>query len=611
MLFPGCAKDATGQVLVTVGSGTTPAYFSGGVGYMANSSVAMDSGTPTGSYYLAGLRRSASGAVYCTSTSASTDAYIQGVRVTALGQVVIAVGAPVAQSSGNPVSATGVLATSVGAVAGFDPADEAVTALYLDSRDLSDGAVASWVSRDRGAQTVIQSTGANQPTKGVTGVVFDGSTDVLSRASEQSPTYVTGTTLPDGASSATAGKGWTNTGMVRLSDGTFWISNHGKALGADATFLPSLVHVSANFSTILSEILLAPLYPGIGTVQGVVYDTSDDTLWFADANNEKVRHITTAGVVIAGDEITASFRPNGIARDPADDGMWIWEEEPNGNGFEKRSCVDGTVTEVETSLNLGGNDHLYYDATNKVLYASYGTNGTAGKINIYSTALSPMKLIGTIRCPVAQVDAVEGLAIYGNTLYVNNDGYFHSGAVPFNRVVELDVVPPAANISEFWGIFTVPLTTGRDQLLGIGNAVANSTVGIGLYATSATTLRLYGNSGATGITTQNFVDATTPSLTVPRIIYGRIDQTNDAVTLWVDGTQIGTASGSALVGAMGFGGTLYVGNAADNAAASMTTLACGINMGQGDRQKIEGYLAHQFSLTAQLPADHPHKTVAP
>ena len=30
-----------------------------------------------------------------------------------------------------------------------------------------------------------------------------------------------------------------------------------------------------------------------------------------------------------------------------------------------------------------------------------------------------------------------------------------------------------------------------------------------------------------------------------------------------------------------------------------------------NRQKLEGYLAHKWALTAKLPAGHPYKTVAP
>jgi hypothetical protein len=30
-----------------------------------------------------------------------------------------------------------------------------------------------------------------------------------------------------------------------------------------------------------------------------------------------------------------------------------------------------------------------------------------------------------------------------------------------------------------------------------------------------------------------------------------------------------------------------------------------------NRQRIEGYLAHKWGLTANLPSDHPYKTVGP
>jgi hypothetical protein len=34
-------------------------------------------------------------------------------------------------------------------------------------------------------------------------------------------------------------------------------------------------------------------------------------------------------------------------------------------------------------------------------------------------------------------------------------------------------------------------------------------------------------------------------------------------------------------------------------------------LSDGDREKIEGYLAHKWGLTANLPAAHPYKSLAP
>ena len=40
-------------------------------------------------------------------------------------------------------------------------------------------------------------------------------------------------------------------------------------------------------------------------------------------------------------------------------------------------------------------------------------------------------------------------------------------------------------------------------------------------------------------------------------------------------------------------------------------ICCAFNPSTGTRQRIEGYLAHKWGLTAILPSDHPYKTVGP
>ena len=35
------------------------------------------------------------------------------------------------------------------------------------------------------------------------------------------------------------------------------------------------------------------------------------------------------------------------------------------------------------------------------------------------------------------------------------------------------------------------------------------------------------------------------------------------------------------------------------------------SLSQSDREKVEGYLAHKWGLTADLPSGHPYKTAAP
>jgi len=40
-------------------------------------------------------------------------------------------------------------------------------------------------------------------------------------------------------------------------------------------------------------------------------------------------------------------------------------------------------------------------------------------------------------------------------------------------------------------------------------------------------------------------------------------------------------------------------------------VVCNRNLTTVERQKLEGYLAHKWGLTANLPSDHPYKTVGP
>jgi hypothetical protein len=498
----------------------------------------------------------------------------------------------------------------------FEPEQLATLAGYWDSRDLSDGAVASWVSRDSSQQAPAQATGSVQPTKGATGVVWDGNDDLA--RSPQAARFLSGATLPDGASASTAGKGWTGTGLARAPDGTFYVGNHGKAQSGDPTFAASVVHVSADFSTILDEILLVPLYPSIETVQGVAYDTSDNTLWIADTAGTKIRHLTLAGAAIVADEITPSFPPNGLAYDPTNDGLWIWEEQTSGNGLERRACADGSVQFAEVSVTLGNNDQLFYDDTNKVLFFSHGASGATGAVTFASTASAALITMGSIQL-TAEADAIEGIVIVGNRLYVANDAWFHPGTPALNRILTFAIAPPVANVFDWFMVLTVPATTGTDAIATIGDPLANATVGVGLYSASATDLRLFAHTGGTGTTTQESVTGVSPSLTVPRIVYARADQANNAMTLWVDGTQIATDSAAALVGALSGGGTLHLGaSSGGGRSPTMTLKAIGYSLlsaaqlaAEDPRQKLEGYLAHEFALTANLPGDHPYKTDAP
>lgn len=491
----------------------------------------------------------------------------------------------------------------------FSPLSQPFLGAHWDSRDLSSGAVASWASRDSVPQTLTEAT--NQPTKGATGVVFNGTTHKLTRTTAQVK-YIGATLLPDGAAGATASKGFTCTGLCRLPDGTWFVGNHGKALPANATFTPSLVHLSSDFTTLLADIPLAALYSGIGSVQGVTYDSSDGTLWFADLANKKIRHITTAGVPITGDEITLTYTPNGCCYVDDRDSLWINTEEndPLPDVVELWSCATGTRTSTQ-NLGITNHDQLTYNAATKTVLLSAGANGTAGSIRIFDASTTTLRQITTFTLS-SDADAIEGIHWQGNKLFIVNDGYFHTGSPALNRALEYTVTPLAATIFDFWFCGIVAATTGTDCIFALGDPLTAATRGIGLYPASTTELRVFANTGGTGTTEQaSALGTSCPILTSARVVYGRVDTVADTITLWVDGTQLVQSSAAVLTGALTGDPNFRMGTDASSRFMNGTIKALGYCWGDGKRQKMEGYLAQAFALTANLPADHPYKTIAP
>lgn len=104
----------------------------------------------------------------------------------------------------------------------------------------------------------------------------------------------------------------------------------------------------------------------------------------------------------------------------------------------------------------------------------------------------------------------------------------------------------------------------------------------------------------------------TPSLASPRIVVCRSASAD--FTWHLDGTSV-LSTGTNTVGIKGVGvGTRYIGREAGGTELrGQIAELCLFDAAliQADREKIEGYLAHKWGLTAGLPALHPYKSVAP
>src|ERR1700712_2904176 len=119
-------------------------------------------------------------------------------------------------------------------------------------------------------------------------------------------TLSTAFNMPDGLGS-TPGSGFTITGLTRATDGTWWGANEGQSDSADTTYTPSLVHMTSDFSSVISEI-------SVGTrtersLQGLTYVNGN--LWVASLsqNLAKEYDATTGNLVGSIGDVSV----NGIA----------------------------------------------------------------------------------------------------------------------------------------------------------------------------------------------------------------------------------------------------------------------------------------------------------
>lgn len=110
MLAPGCARAASGKLLVHTSNDPVPDHYSCGNPFdnqdrLRIASKAVDTNDPS----VAGIRRTQNGAMYGTKTTDPSDVIRGGYRVSALGQVVYSTGSATTYANGNPVDNSGLV----------------------------------------------------------------------------------------------------------------------------------------------------------------------------------------------------------------------------------------------------------------------------------------------------------------------------------------------------------------------------------------------------------------------------------------------------------------------------------------------------------------------
>jgi hypothetical protein len=231
-------------------------------------------------------------------------------------------------------------------------------------------------------------------------------------------TRLTSVLLPD-ASGGDVGKGFTCTGLAKDPDLNWWIGNDGRNQDGDSSYLTSIVKISADGTTKLAE---WPI-PQLG-VQGVAYDTSNDTLWYCGNADQFIFHLNKNTGASLGSIPFVGAQPNGLAYDSFRDKLWCLF----GQSISRVNKATGAI-EFSYDLQGIGGDHISYDSARDYLWISAGANATPGLLLAYDIKKDRIVWQGTL----TSTEAVEGVYIAGSLITVVTDGWFHAtppGSVP-------------------------------------------------------------------------------------------------------------------------------------------------------------------------------------
>lgn len=240
-------------------------------------------------------------------------------------------------------------------------------------------------------------------------------------------TLVDQITLPNGAQGQNASGGFTCTGLDKITTGKWrgcWVvGNDGRAAEGSTNFQCSIVILSPDMRSIIMEFPCNTAdFPGIQSIQGVAWDTSDNTIWFVDKTNQTLRHINLSGAKLS-DEITVSHTPNGLAYRSDLDALYSPGE--GTTQLHLISCATGETISTVSGINSGA-DQLHYHASTGQLWVTTGANGSDGSLRIYNPGTGVQLSMATL----AGSQSIEGLYYDGRELTVVNDGAFHVSANP-------------------------------------------------------------------------------------------------------------------------------------------------------------------------------------
>jgi hypothetical protein len=482
-------------------------------------------------------------------------------------------------------------------------------ALWLDASDfdtitLNGSTVSSWRDKLNNDLSMTQNTQTQQPlyvenqlnNKAI--IRTDGVNDFISLLKTWS--LESRTTLPDGGLGSEPGKGWTGTGLFYDAiENVWWVSNDGrKSIGSPQ--FPSIIKMNFEATTILEQIDIKAIYPDNTTVQGLVIDPQNDSVWFAAQEQNKLRNITKTGVSLGELSFTA---PNGLSYDPLNNTLIVL----SGTTVSVVNKTNGSVLRTY-SVAVTTPDHLYFDPLTRRLYVSY-EDGGAGSVAICNHDTGA--IIGKIG-PFEEAVAIEGISIIDNNIYIMNDAYFHTGPVPLNQILYYTFITPISSNINIFAVGKARSLTSTARGWYYAGAGPITSLGWGAYPIlNDQTMRIFVNGGSAVSANFTVSGSATTSYAITTLLINQLTKVTSFATNGGSGVTFATSGIDTLPLIGGF--TLGRGEANGRYSTSDTAeiIITNSDIATVERQKIEGYLAHKWGLQTNLPNDHPYKNIAP
>lgn len=203
--------------------------------------------------------------------------------------------------------------------------------------------------------------------------------------------------------------------------GTFWLCDYG-----NEDKQCSIYELSKDFRLTGREIELTSILDVDWNLQGITYDSQEDSFWIAVGN--KVVEVDKEGNELS--EIVLAqfgkFKSNGIAYDKESNSLWILCDRKLLINCSKNGIVQRSI-----ECNISDQDHLFWvDASCLYISAGADYNGDDNFIMEFELDTKKIKVLYRLEDSFA----IEGIFVLDGKLYVINDGNYHDAKIKNNYV---------------------------------------------------------------------------------------------------------------------------------------------------------------------------------